>query len=239
MHILAVQGRKVFTTFIVTNANDCPNLLSHGATFRMGVLLPNYTEENVVKGETGTLSNVFPILQDLWLKQTRTSQPSTTATTCIATQLTPLTTYGSTSANQNTDTTCIATQPTPLTTYGYTSANQNSQNTGTPITSMYELSTVSRTMATPITSMYELSTVSRTMPANTTPSSRQPTSQIHQNSSHSEPPICCMHVHQPQSQVCKPGEPPALRKVNSTQWQDFYEQISIGKAGNITNFQLL
>ena len=60
-------------TFIITNANDCSNLLSHGATFRMGVLLPNYPEENVVKGEnvpnfkfntytgttTGTSSNVF------------------------------------------------------------------------------------------------------------------------------------------------------------------------------------
>ena len=66
-------------TSIVTNANGCPNLLSHGATFRMGVLLPNYPEENVVKGEnvpnfkfntsTGTSSNVFRILQDLWLKQ--------------------------------------------------------------------------------------------------------------------------------------------------------------------------
>ena len=38
-------------TFIVTNANDCPNLLSYGATFRMGVLLPNYPQEIVVKGE--------------------------------------------------------------------------------------------------------------------------------------------------------------------------------------------
>ena len=66
-------------TFIVTNANDCPNLLSHGAIFRMGVLLPNYLEENVVEEEnvpnfkfntststtTGTSSNVFQILQDL------------------------------------------------------------------------------------------------------------------------------------------------------------------------------
>ena len=93
---LQFRGEKYLTTFIVTNANDCPNLLSHGATFRMGVLLTNYTEENVVKGETGTLPNVFQILQDLRLKQTRTSQPSTTATTCIATQLTPLTMYGST-----------------------------------------------------------------------------------------------------------------------------------------------
>ena len=31
--------------------NDCPNLLSYGATFRMGVLLPNYPEENVAKGD--------------------------------------------------------------------------------------------------------------------------------------------------------------------------------------------
>ena len=70
---LQFRGEKYLNTFIVTNTNDCPNLLSHGATFRMGVLLPNYPEENVVKGEnvpnfkinTGTSSNVFQILQDL------------------------------------------------------------------------------------------------------------------------------------------------------------------------------
>ena len=78
---LQFRGEKYLNTFIVTNANKCPNLLSHGATFRMGVLLPNYPEENVVKGEnvpkfntstgtsTGTSSNVFQILQDLQLKQ--------------------------------------------------------------------------------------------------------------------------------------------------------------------------
>ena len=159
---LQFRGRKYLTTFIVTNANDCPNLLSHGATFRMGVLLPNYTEENVVKGETGMLSNVFKILQDLRLKQyqeTGSSQPrashtSTTDTACITTQLMPLTTYGSTPASQNTG------------------------------------------MATPITSMSEWSTFPRTtMPAETTPSSRQSTQDIHQNSSHSGPPTCCIYVH--------------------------------------------
>ena len=76
---LQFRGKQYLNTFIVTNANDYPNLLSHGATFRMGVLLPNYPEENVVKGEnvpnfklntstgttTGTSSNVFKILQDL------------------------------------------------------------------------------------------------------------------------------------------------------------------------------
>ena len=75
-YYLEFRGEKYLNTFIVTNANDCPNLLSYGATFRMGVLLPNYPEENLVKGEnvpnfkvnTGTsdgTSNVFQILQDL------------------------------------------------------------------------------------------------------------------------------------------------------------------------------
>ena len=38
-------------TFIITNVNDCSNLHSYGATFRMGLLLPNYPEENVVKAD--------------------------------------------------------------------------------------------------------------------------------------------------------------------------------------------
>ena len=48
---LQFREEKYLNTSIVTNANNCPNLLSHGATFRMGVLLPNYPKENVVKGE--------------------------------------------------------------------------------------------------------------------------------------------------------------------------------------------
>ena len=68
---LQFRGRKYLNTFIVTNANDCPNILSHGAIFRMGILVPNYPEENMVKlgdKETG-ISNVFQILQDLQMKQ--------------------------------------------------------------------------------------------------------------------------------------------------------------------------
>ena len=98
---LQFRGKKYLNTFIVTNVNDCPNLLSHGATFRMGVLIPNYPEENVVKGDKvpnfkiGTptsTSNVFQILQDLRLKQhqgnsePRVYQPSTTFTTGAAKQ---------------------------------------------------------------------------------------------------------------------------------------------------------
>ena len=188
---LQFWGEKYLNTFIVTNANDCPNLLSHGATFRMGVLLPNYLEENLVKGEnvpnfkistsTGSL-NVFQILQDLNLKQyqeTGSSQPRVPNTI-------------------TTDMTCTTTQPTPLMMYSFALANQN---TG---------------MATPIISMSELLTSPRTtMPAKTTPSSRQPTSERHQNSSCNGHPPYCMHVHQPQSQVCKPGELLALRKVKT------------------------
>ena len=46
---LQFRGRKYLNTFIVTNANNCPNILSHGAIFRMGILVPNYPEENMVK----------------------------------------------------------------------------------------------------------------------------------------------------------------------------------------------
>ena len=97
----------------------------------MGVLLPNYPEENVVKsscGEnvpnyatstgtsTGTSANVFQILQDLWLKQYKGNHPdslqsesgmsctSTTNTTCTTAQLTPFRTYRYTTASQNTGT---------------------------------------------------------------------------------------------------------------------------------------
>ena len=73
--------------------------------------------------------------------------------------------------------TCTTTQLTPLMTYGSTPANQN---TG---------------MATHITSMSESSTASRTtMPAKTTPSSRQPTSEIHQNMSRNRLPQYYVHV---------------------------------------------
>ena len=199
---LQFRGEKYLNTFIVTNTNDCPNLLSHGATFRMGVLLPNYLEENVIKGEnipnfrfgtsagtsTGTSSNVFQILQDLWLKQyqgncsdslpseSRTSHTSTTSMTCTMTEPTPLMTYGSTPANQNT---------------GMVTHN----------TSMSESSTSSRT----------------TMPTRTTPSTRQLTSVILQDTSCNGHPQCCMHVHQPTCQVCKPGELLASRKVKHLQ----------------------
>ena len=66
--------------------------------------------------------------------------------------------------------------------------------------------------------MSQIQTSFRTIPtpkfkANTTHSTRRPASRTHQLHSHIEPPACCMHVHQQQSQTCKTGEPPALREV--------------------------
>ena len=94
---LQFRGRKYLNTFIVTNANDCPNILSHGAIFRMGILVPNYLKENMVKlgdMETGT-SNVFQVLQDLRMKQyqgnsePKVHRPSTTFTTSTIKPKTP------------------------------------------------------------------------------------------------------------------------------------------------------
>ena len=159
-------------TFIVTNANDCPNLISYGATFRMGVLLPNYPEENVVKGEnvpnfklntsTGTTtgtspSNVFQILQDLQLKQYQGK--------------------------------CHSDSMQSDSKMFYSTEN----------------------MAQPTTS-FRTTTPSAAMTGRMTTKQVNPV-QVPQDTSHKAHLESCMHVHQPMSQVSKPGESLALRKV--------------------------
>ena len=184
---LQFRGRKYLNTFIVTNANNCPNILSHGAIFRMGILVPNYPEENMVKLEdieTGT-SNVFQVLQDLWMKQyqgnsePKVHQPSTTFTTSTTRQ--------------------------PKVSKTPKSCKTASQKAGTAtyIDNMSQIQASFRTMPPPKTNTK----------ANTSHSTRRPASRTHQPHSHSEPQTCCMHVHQQQSQTCKTGEPPALREV--------------------------
>ena len=179
---LQFRGEKYLNTFIVTNANECPNLLSHGATFRMGVLLPNYLEENVVKGEnvpnfkfntsTGTTtgtSNVFQILQDLQLKQYQNQEK------CYpdSMQIELKTSHTSTHSTTNT-----FTQPN---------------------------------MAQPTTS-FRTTTSSTAVTGRTTTKQVNPV-QVPQDTSRKAHLESCMHVHQPMSQVCKPGESLALRKV--------------------------
>ena len=187
---LQFRGRKYLNTFIVTNANDCPNILSHGAIFRMGILIPNYPEENMVKlgdMETGT-SNVFQVLQDLRMKQyqgncePKANRPSTTFTTSTIKPKTPK------------------------------SCETASQKAGTTIYTgnMSPIQIPFRTMPPPKTSAH--GTIP-TPESNTSHSTRRPASRTHHLHSHSEPQNCCMHVHQQQSQTYKTGEPPALREV--------------------------
>ena len=81
---LQFRAEKYLNTFIVTDANDCPNLLIHGANFRMGILLLNYPKDMVVEGENvphfskmsgdkmrtpTSQSNVFQILNQLQKQQ--------------------------------------------------------------------------------------------------------------------------------------------------------------------------
>ena len=188
---LKFRGRKYLNTFIVTNANDCPNILSHGAIFRMGILVPNYPEENMVNVrdmETGT-SNVFQVLQDLRMQQyqgnsePRTHRPGTTVTTTTTRQL--------------------KASETPK---SHETASQKA-DTATYTGNMSPIQTSFRTMPPPKPSAYgtiptpELNTAYR-----------RPASRIHQPHSHSEL-ACCMHVHQQQSKTYRMEEPPALEEV--------------------------
>ena len=191
---LQFRGRKYLNTFIVTNANDCPNILSHGAIFRMGILVPNYPEENMVKlgdMETGT-SNVFQVLQDLRMKQYQgNSEPKAHR---------PGTTFMTSTTRQ------------PKASNTLKSCETASQKAGmaTYIGNMSPIQTSFRPMPPPKTSAHG------TIPTpelNTSHSTRRPASRIHQPHSHSEPKTCCMHVPQQQSQTYKMGEPPALREV--------------------------
>ena len=176
----------------------------------MGVLLPNYPEENVVKsacGEnvpnyrtstgTGTSSNVFQILQDLRLKQYQGNHPD------------PLQSESRTSRTSTTNTTCTTAQPTPFRTYGSATANQNT-GTVTHNTSMSQSSTSSVQTTTSFRTTPTKATTGRTNTFRTTPNTRP---HVTQDTSHNGLSQCCMHVHQPASQVCKLGELLALRKV--------------------------
>ena len=213
---LQFRGEKYLNTFIVTNANDCPNLLCHGVTFRMGVLLPNYPEENVVKacGEnipnfkyhtststsTDTSSNVFQILQDLWLKQYQESYPDS------------LQNESRTSHTSTHSTTGTTAQPTTsFRTFRPSTAMKERMTTGTLIQNTVQLTTSFRTTTT------TKATTGRTNTFRTTPNTvtRQQVNpiQVSQDTSHNTHLESCMHVHQPISQVCKPGESLALRKV--------------------------
>ena len=85
---LQFKRKKYENNFIITNANDCPNLLSHDANFRMGILKPCYPRSMLLDGENvphfkkmssskmsalSGPSNVFQILNELQNKQKATN----------------------------------------------------------------------------------------------------------------------------------------------------------------------
>ena len=213
---LQFRGEKYLNTFIVTNANDCPNLLSHGATFRMGVLLTNYPEENVVKGEnvpnfkintsTGTSSNVFQILQDLRLEQYKHQYSSHTVPTVLGK-------VHCTMPRQYDDQYRPHTMPTVSDKAHCTTPHlyEGQYNSSTmPIDMKNTMIMVQPTA--------QLTTSFKTTTPSTATSGRMTTKQVNPVQVHQET-SCkallehCMHVHQPTVQVCKPGESLALRKV--------------------------
>ena len=157
----------------------------------MGVLLPNYLEENVVKGcgenvpnfkastSRGTSSNVFQILQDLCLKQYQENHPDSLQN---ESRMSHTSTHSTTSTLVQLTTSFRTTTPTK-------------DMTGRMNT--VQLATSFRT-TTPTKAM----TGQQVNPV-----------QVSQNTPHKTHLESCMHVHQPMSQVCKPGESLALRKV--------------------------
>ena len=151
----------------------------------MGVLLPNYPEENVVRRENvlnfkintskGTSSsNVFQILPDLWLKQYQEQYHLSTVLKQYEEQ------YPSSTMHIDL---------------------KKSSSTTNTVQNMAQSVTSFRT-TTPSTATTGRMATKQVNPV-----------QIHPDTPRKAPLEHCMHVHQPTVQVCKPGESLALRKV--------------------------
>ena len=167
----------------------------------MGVLLPNYPEEKVVRGENvpnfkintseGTLSNVFQILQDLQLKQYQEQYHSSTVLKQYKEQyhssVIPSTTPKQYEEEYHSSTMHIDSEKSSSTT-------NMVQNTAQSVTS------------------FRTTTPSTTTTGRTTAKQVNPV-QVHPDTSHEASLRQCMHVHQPTVQVCKPSESLALKKV--------------------------
>ena len=165
-----------------------------------GENVPNFKCNTFTGTSTGTSSNVFQILQDLWLKQyqeshqdslqneSRTSHTSTHSTTGTTAQLT-----------------------TSFRTIRPSTATNERTTTGTPIQNIVQPTTSFRTTTPPKTMTGRTNTF-RTTPRSMTGQQVNPI-QVSQDTSRNTYLESCLHVHQAISQVCKPGDLLALRKV--------------------------
>ena len=159
-----------------------------------GENVPNFKYSTSTGTSTGTYSNVFQILQDLWLKQYQENHPNS------------LQNESRTSHTSTTSTTGTTAQPTTsFKTCRSSTANNERTTTGTLIhnTNIAQSTTSFRT-TTPTKAMTGRTNTFRTT-LNTRP-------QVPHDTSCNRHLECCMHVHQPTSQVCKLGELLALRK---------------------------
>ena len=182
-------------TFIVTNANDCPNLLSYGATFRMGVLFPNYPEENLVKGDN------VPNFSKMNGGRTGNGTPHGTShsTQSSISYVNTGNGIGSSTLDGTSNVFQI------LHDIWKRQRAIHCQNNASTVPTAPETETLFRT-TTPFT------------PAMTAMTAKQVDSvHVHalpaQNTSWSGPPAHCAHVHKLLKQILKPGDLLALRKV--------------------------
>ena len=177
----------------------------------MGVLLPNHPEKNVVKGENapnfkintskGTSSNVFQILEDLRLKQYEDQYCShTVPTDSKKLHCTMLKQYKGLYNSSIIPSTAL---------HPYKGQHRSS--------TMHDNSGKTSSTSITVQHMAQSMTSFRTTTPSTATTGRT-TKQVNPVQAHPET-SCkallehCMHVHQPVSQACKPGESLALRKV--------------------------
>ena len=156
-----------------------------------------YYQTNVVKGEnvpnfkfntststtTGTSSNVFQILQDLGLKQYQSQEKCYPDSIPIESKTSHTSTTGTLIQN-------IAQPATSFRTTTPTKATTRRTNMAQPTTSFRTTTPIKATTGKQVNPV-----------------------QVPQDTPRKAHLESCMHVHQPVSQVCKPGESLALRKV--------------------------
>ena len=158
-----------------------------------GENVPNFKYSTSTGTSTGTASNVFQILQDLWLKQYQESHPDSLQN---ESRMSHTSTHSMTSIT--------AQLTTSFRTCRSSIVKNKRMTTGTLIHNKVQPTTSFRT-TTPNKAM-----TGRTNTFRTTPNTRQQVPHDTSCNTHLE---SCMHVHLPLSQVCKLGESLALRKL--------------------------
>ena len=216
------RGENYQNTFIVTNANDCLNLLSYGATFRMGVLLPNYPQEIVVKGDN------VPHFSKMNGGKTGNGKSNGTSIS---------TSNGISYVNTGNGTA----SGTASSTSNVFQILNDIWKRQRAVQCQYDSSTTPTVpeMATPFR------TTTPSAPASMTVSAKQAhpahvNARPMQNTSRSRPPAPSAHVHKLLPQVLKPGDSLASRSSAPTQWKDLFEQTPIDETRHsVTLFWLL